>query len=111
MKYIGWRIADIGCAVLLLAIVLRGNAFGQAQTGNEKFQAKEYAEAVTAYEAVPQAERNAGLLNRLGLSYHMLNRLKEAEGAYRQAIKADSKFSEPNNNLGVLLIAQLKFGN
>ena len=66
---------------------------------------------MTAYEAVPQAQRNSGLLNRLGLSYHMMNRLKEAEIAYRQAIKLDSKFSDPNNNLGVLLVAQLKFGN
>jgi len=111
MRDFGIRILDVGVAVVGICLFLGGNAFGQAQTGNEKFQAKEYAEAVTAYEAIPQAERNAGLLNRLGLSYHMLNRLKEAEGAYRQAIKADSKFSEPNNNLGVLLIAQLKFGN
>ena len=111
MKDIGWRITDVGCAVLVVCLVLGGNAFGQADTGNEKFQAKQYAEAVTAYESVPQAQRNAGLLNRLGLSYHALNRLKEAEIAYRQAIKLDSKFSDPNNNLGVLLVGQLKFGN
>jgi Flp pilus assembly protein TadD len=111
MKDIVWRIADFGCAVIVMSVVLGGIAFGQAQIGNEKFQAKQYAEAVTAYEAVPQAERNAGLVNRLALSYHMLNRLKEAEVAYRQAIKLDSKFAEPNNNLAVLLLAQLKFGN
>jgi Flp pilus assembly protein TadD len=111
MKDIGWRIADFGCAVIVVSVVLGGIAFGQAQIGNEKFLAKQYAEAVTAYEAVPQAERNAGLVNRLALSYHMLNRLKEAEVAYRQAIKLDSKFAEPNNNLAVLLLAQLKFGN
>jgi tetratricopeptide (TPR) repeat protein len=111
MKYIRWRIADFVCAVIVMSVVLGGIAFGQAQIGNEKFQAKEYAEAVTAYEAVPQVERNAGLVNRLALSYHMLKRLKEAEAAYRQAIKLDSKFAEPNNNLAVLLLAQLKFGN
>jgi Flp pilus assembly protein TadD len=111
MKDIRWRIADFGCAVIVVSVVLGGMAFGQPQIGNEKFQAKQYAEAVTAYEAVPQAERNAGLLNRLALSYHMLNRLKEAEATYRQAIKLDPKFADPNNNLAVLLIAQLKFGN
>ena len=111
MRDFGIRISDVAFAVVGICLFLNGKAHGQAQTGNEKFQARQYAEAVTAYESVPQAERNAGLLNRLALSYHMTNRLKEAETAYRQAIKADSKFSEPNNNLGVLLIAQLKFGN
>jgi Tfp pilus assembly protein PilF len=95
---------QIGLALFILL-------FGQAQSGNEKYEAKQYAEAITAYEAVPQAERNAGLLNRLGLSYHMQNRLKEAENAYRQAIKLDPKFSDANNNLAVLFIGQLKFGN
>src|SRR5262245_34351882 len=110
MRDFGIRISDIGFAVLGV-FLFSGFSFGQADTGNEKFQAKQYAEAVTAYEAVPQTERNPGLLNRLGLSYHMTNRLKEAEIAYRQAIKLDSKFADPNNNLGVLLVAQLKFGN
>ena len=111
MRDFGIRISDIGFAGLGVFIFFSGISFGQIDAGNEKFQAKQYAEAVTAYESVPQAERNAGLLNRLGLSYHLLNRLKEAETAYRQAIKLDSKFSDPNNNLGVLLVAQLKFGN
>ena len=111
MRDFGIRISDVGFAILGVFLFFNGNSFGQAQAGNEKFQAKQYAEAVTAYEGVPQAERNAGLLNRLGLSYHMLNRLKEAENAYRQAIKVDPRFHDPNNNLGVLFIAQLKFGN
>ena len=110
MRDFGIRISHVGFAVLGV-FLSSGISFGQADTGNEKFQAKQYAEAVTAYEAVPQAERNPGLLNRLGLSYHMTNRLREAELAYRQAIKLDSKFSDPNNNLGVLLVAQQKFGN
>src|SRR5436190_23016051 len=111
MRGFGIRISDVGCAVLGVVLLFGANAFGQVQTGNEKFEAKQYAEAVTAYEAVPQAERNAGLLNRLALSYHMQNRLKEAENTYRQAIKLDPKFSDANNNLAVLFIAQLKFGN
>jgi tetratricopeptide (TPR) repeat protein len=97
--------------MLLVFVLFAGNVFGQAAAGNEKFEAKQYAEAIAAYESVPAAERNPGLLNRLGISYHMLNRLKEAEAAYRQAVKLDSKFSEPNNNLAVLYHAQLKFGN
>jgi tetratricopeptide (TPR) repeat protein len=109
MRDFGSRFSDIGLVVLLL--LFSPSAYAQVDVGNEKFQAKEYTQAITAYEAVPQAQRNAGLLNRLGMSYHMTNRLKEAETAYRQAIKLDSKFAEPNNNLGVLLYAQLKFGN
>lgn len=92
----------------LLLVVL---FLGQAETGDEKFRAKQYADAVAAYESVPPPERNAGLLNRLGISYHMLNRLKEAESAYRQSIKLDPRFAEPNNNLGILFYSQLKFGN
>src|SRR5215510_12047951 len=85
--------------------------FAQAETGNQKFQAKQYAEAIAAYESTPQAERNAALLNRLGLSYHMLNRLREAETAYRQAMKLDPRFAEPSNNLAILFFSQLRFGN
>jgi Flp pilus assembly protein TadD len=107
----GMRRSEIGFTFILSFIVFCASAFGQADIGNEKFQSKQYAEAITAYQAVAQAERNAGLLNRLAVSYHMLNRLKEAETAYRQAIKLNAKFSEAQNNLGVLLYAQLKFGN
>ena len=97
--------------LFLVFLLLGGNSFGQATTGTERFESKQYAEAVAAFESVPQAERNPGLLNRLGLSYHMLNRLKEAESAYRQAIKLDPRFAEANNNLGVLYYSQLKFSN
>src|SRR5687767_1222462 len=97
--------------LFLIFILLGGTAFGQALAGNEKFQAKQYAEAITAYENTPQAERNAGLLNRLGISYHMQSRLKEAENSYRQALRLDSRFADPNNNLAILYYAQLKFGN
>jgi tetratricopeptide (TPR) repeat protein len=103
--------SDIPCLFFVLLALFGGNLFGQAATGNEKFQAMQYAEAVTAYESVPQAERNPGLLNRLAVSYHMLNRLKEAEIVYRQAIKLDSRFADANNNLAVLYYAQFKFSN
>ena len=95
-------------AVLL---VMSANLFGQAATGNEKYDQKQYAEAAAAYETIPQADRDAGILNRLGISYHMLNRLKEAEAAYKASIRLDTTRSDATNNLAALYYSQRKFSD
>src|SRR5262245_24434765 len=87
---------------------MSASLFGQAATGNEKYDQKQYADAIAAYESIPQAERDLGVLNRLGISYHMLNRLKEAEFAYRASIRLDTTGSSAANNLATLYYSQRK---
>ena len=97
---------------LFVVLALFGtNLFAQAPEGNEKFEEGNYADAVTAYLNVPSAERNAGLLNRLGISYHYLNRFKDAQDAYKAAIRLNPKFAAPSNNLAVLYYSQFRFKN
>lgn len=84
--------------------------FGQIQSGNELFEKGQYAEAAAAYERTPQADRSAMSMDRLGVSYHLLNKLKEAEAAYKDALKRDPKYSEAYNNLGALNYSRKNFG-
>src|SRR5579884_2771426 len=85
--------------------------FGQATAGNERFDQKDYEEAIKAYEKIPAAMRDATILNRLGLSYHLLNRLRQAENAYKGAVSRDSKNGAFANNLAALYYSQGKFSD
>src|SRR5437016_10095694 len=88
--------------ILALLLFFNANVFGQAAAGNEKYDQKQYADAVNAYEKIPSAERNAGILNRLGISYHLLKQFKAAENAYKAAISKDLKNTDAPNNLAAL---------
>ena len=95
-------------------LLFSASAFGQAApavSGNEHFAKGEYSEAIVAYERVPQAERTGAVLGRLAVSLHMLNRLKEAEAAYKTAGKVAPGESSPHNNLGSLYYSQRKFND
>jgi len=50
------------------------------------------------------------MLNRLAVSYHLLNKLREAETFYKEAIRKDSKYSDAYNNLGALFYTRKNFG-
>jgi tetratricopeptide (TPR) repeat protein len=103
--------------LLSVFVLFSANLFGQAAitdvaaAGNESYAQKQYVNAIAAYEQIPQADRNARLLNRLGISYHMLNRLKEAETAYQASARVDAKTSEALNNLAALHYSQRKFSD
>jgi len=84
--------------------------FAQAPSGDELFEKQRYADAAAEYEKIPSAQRSAATDNRLGISYHLINRLKEAEAAYREAIKLDPKASDARNNLGALYYSRKNFG-
>lgn len=99
-------------AHLLIALILFSiPSYGQTLTGNEKFDQLQYAEAAAAFEKVPQQERTAAVMNRLGMSYHMLNRLREAENAYKAAIRLEGHDGAAFNNLGVLHYTRMKFSD
>jgi tetratricopeptide (TPR) repeat protein len=101
---------QILAVLILLSPTLYGQGNEPAQIGNEFFKQGQYTEALSEYEKLPQAEKNAAILNRMGISYHLLNRLKEAEAAYNTAIRRDQALSEAYNNLGVLYYSRKTFG-
>jgi tetratricopeptide (TPR) repeat protein len=76
---------------------------------NRAFEADNYAEALGAYMQVQQIETTPYALNRLALSYHMLNRLSEAESRYKSATRRDKELSAAYNNLGALYYGRRKF--
>jgi Flp pilus assembly protein TadD len=94
----------------LLLSILFLSAGAQTQ-GEELFLKGQYAEAAAALEKLPNAEKTAESLNRLAMSYHFLNRFKEAETAYRQALRVDSESALVHNNLGALFYSQRKFND
>jgi len=96
---------------VILLFLISATAFGQAATGNEKFDQKQYAEAANAYEKIPAAQRDAGIYNRLGISYHLSNQLKAAENAYRAGLRLDGNNANIQNNLAVMYYSQRKFSD
>jgi tetratricopeptide (TPR) repeat protein len=97
--------------VVVLIFLFAARAFGQAAAGNEKFDQKQYADAANAYERIPAAQRDAGIYNRLGISYHLTNQLKAAENAYRAALRLQSDNGDVLNNVAVLFYSQRKFSD
>jgi tetratricopeptide (TPR) repeat protein len=97
--------------VLLFLFLFTANLFGQAATANEKFDQKQYADAANAYEKIPAAQRDAGIYNRLGISYHLTNQLKAAENSYKTALRLQPDSADVLNNLAVLYYSQRKFSD
>jgi len=96
---------------LISLLLFTANVFGQAAAGNEKFDQKQYADAANAYEKIPAAQRDAGIYNRLGISYHLSNQLKAAENAYRAALRLQQDNANVLNNVATLYYSQRKFSD
>jgi Flp pilus assembly protein TadD len=97
--------------LVLLLLLIASAAYAQSgPSGDDMFVQGQYAQAAAAFERLPEAERTAARLNRLGMAYHLLGRFKEAELAYGRAIKADSDLASSRNNLGALWYSQKRFG-
>jgi tetratricopeptide (TPR) repeat protein len=99
-----WRIT-------IVFLLFTGKLLGQAAAGNERFDQQQYADAANAYERIPTAQRDAGIYNRLGMSYHLTNQLKAAENAYRSALRLQQDNANALNNLAVLYYSQRKFSD
>jgi tetratricopeptide (TPR) repeat protein len=97
--------------LFICILLLAGNVFGQAAAGNESFSQKRYADAANAYERIPAAQRDAGIYNRLGISYHLTNQFKAAETAYRGALRVQPDNGEALNNIAALYYSQQKFSD
>ncbi len=97
--------------VLLLGLTSYAQTTDQASNGNQLFAEGKYKDAAAAYEQTTAVQRTAEILNRLGVSYHMLNRLKDAETTYKSALKVNRDFAPAHNNLATLYYSQRKFGD
>ncbi len=95
----------------IVGLFLTANLFGQATAGNEKFDQKQYADAANAYERIPAPQRDSGIYNRLGISYHLTNQLKAAENAYKAAQRLQPDNADVLNNVAALYYSQRKFSD
>lgn len=71
---------------------------------------KNYWQALDLYqEALKFSRDNPVLLNKIGIAYHQLARLKDAKKYYKRATKADPDYAEAWNNLGTVSYADKNF--
>jgi tetratricopeptide (TPR) repeat protein len=71
-----------------------------AQERGDIFMARKmYREAIEAYREAPET---AVMMNKIGIAYHQLADLGNAEKCYKQAVKLDPKYAEAINNLGTI---------
>src|SRR5438034_842074 len=100
--------------ILVVFLALSLSSFAQTTNplaaADQLFERAQYAQAAAAFERLPETNKSVSVWNRLGISYHMTDRMKEAEAAYRRAIRIDSKFGAAYNNLGALFYTERNFG-
>jgi Flp pilus assembly protein TadD len=95
----------------LLPLILFLGVQTPAQIGEELFQKGQYDQAAAELQRGPDVDKSGSALNLLGMSYHRLGRLADAEAAYERAIKAGPGLAAPRNNLGALFYSQRKFSD
>lgn len=72
---------------------------------------KRYLEAIDYYtRAVDLDPENPVLLNKLGIAYHQLLRLDDAQEFYERATEAEEDYANAWNNLGAVRYAQEDYG-
>jgi len=101
--------ARILLGILVLGLSGFAQSAGPATPASLLFENKQYAQAAGSFEKLPEPQKTAAIWNRLGVSYHMLNRVRDAENAYRRAIRLDSNSAVAYNNLGALYYLQRNF--
>jgi Flp pilus assembly protein TadD len=94
-----------------LPLLLLFGVQAHAQSAEELFLKGQYAATVSEIERAPDSGKTALTLNLLGMSYHRLGKLAEAEATYERAIKAEPAFAAAHNNLGALYFSQRKFSD
>lgn len=73
---------------------------------------KMYVEAAAVYQDMLREEpRNAELLNKVGVAYHLQSRLGDAKKYYKRALKVDKNFPTAYNNLGMVEYHRKKYKN
>lgn len=79
--------------------------------GDELHTQKLYLDAIDYYRAaIAKASNKSRILNKVCRTQLMMARWHDAQKSCQQSIKADPKFADPYNNLGVALYGELRFG-
>jgi tetratricopeptide (TPR) repeat protein len=76
------------------------------ELGDIAMARREYVAAVQDYIDAP---KTAEVWNKLGVAYHHLFAMREAERAYRQALHMRHRYPQALNNLGAVFYAQHKY--
>ena len=106
-------------SLLLLVALPASTSLGQAvepqqpdyiAMGNRAFEAADYEAAISAFENIADIELQPAVHTRLGSSYHLLDRLAEAEGVYRRVRNQAEDVAAGHNNLGAIYYARRDFG-
>lgn len=71
---------------------------------------KAYLDSIDYYRAAMDKDDSAQLHNKAGISYFLLQRVRDAKHEYEHAIKLDKTYPEAHNNLGALLYNERKYG-
>lgn len=104
-----YRAGDRETAARLLARAVRDNpSLGAAHSalGDLYKESGDYNAAATEYEALAKIDPYAAdNFHRLAVSYHFLNRLRDAAASYLRAIKLNPSDWKSNMNLGLVYMA------
>jgi tetratricopeptide (TPR) repeat protein len=76
------------------------------ERGDIQMARKMYREAVESYKEAPVT---AVLMNKMGIAYHQLADLGNAEKCYARAVKLDPEYSEAMNNLGTIYYSRQSY--
>ena len=76
------------------------------ERGDIQMARKMYREAIETYQEAPQS---AVILNKIGIAYHQLADLTDAQKYYMSAIKRDPSYAEAINNLGTVYYSRQSY--
>jgi tetratricopeptide (TPR) repeat protein len=76
------------------------------ERGDIQMARKMYREAIETYKEAPET---AVLMNKIGIAYHQLADLGNAEKCYSRAVKLDPKYTEAMNNLGTIYYSRQSY--
>lgn len=76
------------------------------ERGDIQMARKMYREAIETYRQAPETPV---LLNKIGIAYHQLTDLANAQKAYERAVKLDPKYTPAINNLGTIYYSKKSY--
>src|SRR5581483_241460 len=95
--------ADFLAVASLIPPALQQDAGQHAMRADIFVARKLYDDAVIEYKRSLALDRyNSSVVNRLGIAYHNLRKLRDAEQQYREAMRLRPNLSDAMNNLAVV---------
>jgi len=76
------------------------------QRGDIFVARKMYREAIESYREAPET---AVLINKIGIAYHQLADLQDAQKCYQRAVKLDPQYAEAINNIGTVYYSRQSY--